>query len=64
MQPAERPWLKTQLDGRYSARPPEERPVYAILTDSARLHPGNVCLHYQGRDFTYSQVDEISSRFA
>ena len=62
--PPDHPWLKVQLDGRYSFPPPEKRPLYALLTDSARLHPSNLCVHYQGRDFTYSQVDEVSSRFA
>jgi long-chain acyl-CoA synthetase len=52
------------LDGRYSLPPPEKKPLYALLTDSARLHPKNLCVHYQGRNFNYSQVDEISSRFA
>ena len=60
----ERPWLNVQLDGRYSTPPPAKRPLYSLLTDSAREHPGNTCLHYQGRDFTYAQVDELSSRFA
>ena len=62
--PPDRPWLKVQLDGRYSFPQPEQRPLYALLTDSAKLHPDNLCIHYQGRDFTYSQVDDISSRFA
>ena len=61
---AERPWLNSKLDGRYSVPPPEKRPLYAILTDSAKKYPNNVAVHYQGRNFTYSQVDEISSRFA
>ena len=62
--PEARPWLSVQLDGRYSLPPPEKRPLYSLLTDSAKKAPGNVCLHYQGRDFTYAQVDELSSRFA
>jgi long-chain acyl-CoA synthetase len=60
----ERPWLKAKLDGRYSIPPPEKKPLYSLLTDSARLHPNNLCIHYQGRNFTYSQVDDVSSRFA
>jgi long-chain acyl-CoA synthetase len=60
----ERPWLKGQLGDRYGVPAPEERPLYAILTDSAKLHPNNRCIHFQGRDFTYAKVDEISSRFA
>jgi long-chain acyl-CoA synthetase len=61
---ATRPWLKLQLDGRYAVPQPEKKPLYTLLTDSARLHPGNLCIHYQGRNFNYSEVDEISSRFA
>ena len=60
----ERPWLNAQLEGRYSRPPPEKKPLYSILTDSAKKHPNNICLHYQGRNFTYNQVDELSSRFA
>jgi len=56
--------LGVQLDGRYSVAPPEMKPLYSLLTDSARLHPDNLCIHYQGRGFTYSQVDELSSKFA
>ncbi len=60
----ERPWLKVKLDGRYSIPPPEKRPLYSLLVDSARLHPDNLCMHYQGRSFTYAKVEETSSRFA
>jgi len=60
----ERPWLKVRLDGRYAVSPPEKRPLYSLLTDSAKLHPNKLCVHYQGRNFTYSQVDDVSSRFA
>jgi long-chain acyl-CoA synthetase len=58
------PWLKSKLDGRYEVPPPEKRPLYSILTDNARRHPDKLCIHYQGRDLTYSEVDMISSRFA
>jgi len=60
----ERPWLRGQLGSRYSVPVPEKRPLYALLTDSAKRYPMRRCIHFQGRDFTYSQVDEISSRFA
>ena len=62
-QPTDRPWLKSKLDGRYSVPAPEKKPLYRILTDSAKRDPGKRCLHFQGRDFTYAQVDEASSRF-
>jgi long-chain acyl-CoA synthetase len=61
---AGRPWLKAKVGERYGLPRPEPRPLYALLTDSAKAHPGNRCIHYQGRDFTYSEVDEVSSRFA
>jgi len=61
---AERPWLKVKLDGRYSIPPPEKKPLYSLLTDSAKLHPNKTCIHYEGKNLTYSQVDDISSRFA
>ena len=65
MQPeATEPWLKADVGERYRLPRPEPRPLYSLLTDSAMAHPGNRCIHYQGRDFTYAQVDGISSRFA
>lgn len=63
-QEATRPWLKAEVGGRYSLPEPEPSPLYSLLTDSARAHPKSRCIHYQGRDFTYAQVDELSSRFA
>ena len=62
--PADRPWLKDQLDGRYTIPRPGVEPLYKLLSNSARLHPANPCIHFQGRTLTYSQVDDISSRFA
>jgi len=61
---AEHPWLNVPLDGRYDIPMPEKRPIYSLLTDSANRHPQNLCIHFQGRNLTYAQVDEISSRFA
>ena len=61
---SEHPWLKVALDGRYAIPAPDKRPLYSLLADSARLRPSNLCIHYQGRDFTYAQVEETSSRFA
>lgn len=28
------------------------------------MHPHNISMHYNGRDFAYSELDELSSRFA
>lgn len=59
-----RPWLKADVGERYRLAKPAPRPLYALLTDSAKAHPRNRCMHYLGRDFDYAQADEISSRFA
>jgi len=65
---AERPWTKSQLQElkRSGAGElhPEGKPLYALITDSARTHPHNISMHYNGRNFTYSELDELSSRFA
>jgi long-chain acyl-CoA synthetase len=44
--------------------PPEKKPLYAVVTESAKKYPKNIGIHYQGRNFTYSELDDLSSRFA
>jgi long-chain acyl-CoA synthetase len=61
---AERPWLRIKLDGRYAIPPPDKRPLYSLLVDSAKAHPDKTCIHFEGRNLSYSEVDDISSRFA
>jgi len=61
---ADRPWLKAKMDGRYGLPRPEAKPLYSILTDSAKVHPQNSCVYFQGKSYTYAQVDELTSRFA
>ena len=61
---SDHPWLKVPLDGRYDIPEPEKRPLYSLLTDSAKGHSGKTCVYYQGRGLTYGEVDELSSRFA
>jgi len=39
-------------------------PLHLLLTRAATRFPGRVCLAYQGKTLTYSEVDELSSRFA
>src|SRR3989442_4975695 len=39
-------------------------PLYSLLTESASRLPNRTCIVYQGRTFTYSQLDDLSSRFA
>ncbi len=64
----DRPWTKLADQERVRAgaseNPPEMKPLYAVLTDSAKKYPRNTAIHYQGRDFTFAEVDDISSRFA
>ncbi len=59
----ERPWLKSQ-ESRYAGEPPPEKPVYAVLSESAEKFPDRVCVHYNGSDFTYAEMEDLSSRFA
>src|ERR1035438_2250930 len=42
----------------------EAQPLYKLLESPAARTPGKTCLLYQGRSLTYSQVDELASRFA
>ena len=64
----ERPWVKFQVQELTRAGvvevPPEKKPLYTIVTESAKKYPKNVSIHYQGRNFTYSELDDLSSRFA
>ena len=46
------------------ARPPEKKPLYTVVTESAKRYPNSTSMHYQGRDFAYSELDDTSSRFA
>jgi long-chain acyl-CoA synthetase len=43
---------------------PAKKPLYALLSDSVASSPQNIGVHYQGRDLTYAEVDELSSRLA
>ncbi len=56
--------MKSQPAEVYSQEAPPVKPVYALLSDSATRFPDRRCVHFQGRDFSYSQVEELSSRFA
>src|SRR2546427_8091651 len=39
-------------------------PLHSFLTESASRLPNKTCIVYQGRTFTYSGLDDLSSRFA
>ncbi|HLQ07124.1 MAG TPA: long-chain fatty acid--CoA ligase [Nitrososphaerales archaeon] len=60
----ERSWYKSWPS--YLAKevnvPPQ--PLHRILSNSAKNFGSMPCLRYQGRTMTYSEVDELSSRFA
>ena len=43
---------------------PKKKPLYAVVTESAKKYPKSISIHYQGRNFTYSELDDFSSRFA
>ncbi|MGD0476963.1 MAG: long-chain fatty acid--CoA ligase [Nitrososphaerales archaeon] len=64
----EHPWTRLQVQELTRAHvadvSPEKKPLYAVVTESAKKYPKNVCMHYQGRNFTYSELDDLSSRFA
>lgn len=38
--------------------------VYELLSKTANKYPESTCIHYQGRNMTYAEVDEASSRLA
>lgn len=43
------------------------RPFYSILDrflDAAKSHPGKVFLHFEGRDYSYAEVDKRSNKVA
>lgn len=40
------------------------KPLYSLIADTARTDPQRICIHYGGRNLTYAEVDEASSRFA
>ena len=64
----EHPWTRFQVQELKRAGvaegSPEKKPLYTVITESAKRYPKNVSIHYQGRDFTYSELDDLSSRFA
>jgi long-chain acyl-CoA synthetase len=60
----QRPWLGSWPGGLPRKIGVEAGPLQALLEDSARRSPLSTCLSYQGRSFTYSEVEETSSRFA
>ncbi|HXW37369.1 MAG TPA: long-chain fatty acid--CoA ligase [Nitrososphaerales archaeon] len=60
----ERPWTKSWPKGVPKSVHVEPKPLFTVLTESAKRSPSSPCLFYQGRTLPYSEVDELSSRFA
>lgn len=61
---AERPWYRSWPEGLPKEAQIRAEPLYAPLARSAAKHTSKPCLRYQGRTISYSQVEDISSRFA
>ena len=56
--------MRAQVQATIPLGPAEKKPLYSLIKDSARAVPSSPCLHYNGRTLDYSQVDDLSSRFA
>lgn len=59
-----RPWSKKLERIIPSSTRVEKKPLFSLLTETAKKYPSNVCIHYQGKTLTYAEVDDLSSRFA
>lgn len=58
------PWLKSyppEVD--WAAELPS-KPLYSLLDDAAALHASRPCIHFHGRQFTYSEIKSLSDRAA
>ncbi|MBI3840423.1 MAG: long-chain fatty acid--CoA ligase [Thaumarchaeota archaeon] len=60
----ERLWYKSWPDYLAKEAAVPREPLHSVLTKTASTRGLAPCLRYQGRTMTYSQVDEVSSRFA
>jgi long-chain acyl-CoA synthetase len=60
----QRPWLASWNGGALRTIGVGARSLQSLLEDSASRSPLSPCLSYQGASFTYSEVEETSSRFA
>ena len=61
---ADRPWLKhmdPKIPREYDF---PESPVHQLLTNSFRQFPDNVALYYYGTEFTYSELESLTNKFA
>ncbi len=60
----DRAWYKSWFVDLPKELEVKEKPLYALIADSAKKFPSKDCLRYQGRNLSYAEVDELSSRFA
>jgi long-chain acyl-CoA synthetase len=60
----QRPWLGSSQGGTPSTLAAAAKPLQSLIEDVASRSPDSPCLSYQGASFTYSQVEQASSRFA
>jgi long-chain acyl-CoA synthetase len=44
--------------------PIESASLYGILDESSKAFPKNICIDYYGKEYTYSEVLELSNKFA
>ncbi|MDG6925262.1 MAG: long-chain fatty acid--CoA ligase [Nitrososphaerota archaeon] len=60
----QRPWMDSSQGGASRTLAVPAKPLQSLIEDVASRSPGNICLSYQGASFTYSEVEQLSSRFA
>jgi acyl-coenzyme A synthetase/AMP-(fatty) acid ligase len=65
---AEKPWLKSYKLGPYkldrSLAPYPNEPVYSVLDQAVKMHPGQTALHFLGRTTNYAQLDQQVNKLA
>jgi long-chain acyl-CoA synthetase len=58
------PWLKHYPPKVDWAAALDAKPVFALLDDSAARYPGNDCIDFQDRRYSYAEVKRLSDRAA
>ncbi len=59
-----RPWHKAWPSNVPKEVLVEPRPLHSLLTEASKRFGGKACVRYQGRTITYSELADLSSRFA
>jgi len=60
----ERAWYKSWPKYLPKELEKSPQPLHSLLTHAALLYPKRTAISYQGRDLSYAELDELSSRFA